>query len=93
MKDFGKYIIEKLKVSKHISTEINLDAFKNGINIRNFSYINLNIPSYYGKGEVAYYVVKDKSRNIIGYVEEFVEGGEPIYTLIVTDDTYDYFCN
>ena len=93
MKDFSKYIIEKLKVSKHISTEINLDAFKNDIAIVSFSYINLNIPSYYGKGEVTYYVVKDKSRNIIGYVEEFVEGGEPIYTLIVTDDTCDYFCN
>jgi hypothetical protein len=93
MKDFGKYIIEKLRVSKHISTEINLDSFKNDIAIVNFSYIHLNIPSYYGKGEVTYDVVKDKSRNIIGYVEEFVEGGEPIYTLIVLDDTYDYFCN
>ena len=93
MKDFGKYIIEKLRVSKHISTEINLDSFKNDIAIVSFSYINLNIPSYYGKGEVAYYAVEDKARNIIGYVEEFEEGGGVTYTLIVTDDTYDYFCN
>ncbi len=92
MKDFGKYILEKLRVSKHISAEIKLDTFKNDIAIVNFSYIHLNIPSYYGKGEVTYYAVEDKARKIIGYVEEFEEGGVT-YTLIVPDDTYDYFCN
>lgn len=93
MKDFGKYIIEKLKVSKHISTEINLDTFKRGIKIFNVSYIHLNIPSYYGKGEVTYYAVENKARKVIGYVEQFEEGGGITYTLIVHDETYDYFCN
>ena len=63
MKDFGKYIIEKLKVSKHISAEINLDTFKSGIKIYNVSYIHLNIPSYYGKGEVTYYAVENKAND------------------------------
>ena len=93
MKDFGKYIIEKLKVSKHISSEINLDTFKRGIKIFNVSYIHLNIPSYYGKGEVTYYAVENKTRKVIGYVEQFEEGGGITYTLIVPDETYDYFCN
>lgn len=93
MKDFSKYIIEKLRVSKHISTEINLDTFKRGIKIFNVSYINLNIPSYYGKGEVTYYAVEDKARKVIGYIEQFEEGGGLTYTLIVPDETYDYFCN
>ena len=92
MKDFSKYIIEKLRVSNHISTEINLDTFKAGIHVHNFSYINLNIKSYYGKGEVTYYTVEDKSGKVIGYVEQFEEGGGIAYTLIVSNDTYDYFC-
>lgn len=41
MKDFGKYITEKLRVSKNISAEINLDTFKNGIDI--FSITHLTI--------------------------------------------------
>lgn len=92
MKDFGKYILEKLRVSKHISAEINLDTFKNGIKIYNCAYIPTTTISYNGKVEVTYYAIEDKSGNIIGYIELFVEGGLT-YTLIVTDDTYDYFCN
>lgn len=92
MKDFSKYIIEKLRVSKHISAEINLDTFKNGIKIYSCAYIPTTTISYNGKVEVTYYAIEDKSGNIIGYIELFEEGGLT-YTLIVTDDTYDYFCN
>ena len=92
MKDFGKYIMEKLKVSKHISAEINLDTFKRGIDIYVKTYLNIKTISYRASVYVTYYAVKDHSGNIISYIEEFNEG-EPIYTLIVPDDAYDYFCN
>lgn len=91
MKDFGKYIIEKLRVSKHISAEINLDTFKNGIKIYSCAYIHTTTISYNGKVEVTYYAIEDKSGNIIGYIELFEEGGLT-YTLILNDDTFDYFC-
>lgn len=91
MKDFGKYIIEKLRVSKHISAEINLDTFKNGIKIYSCAYIPATTISYNGKVEVTYYAIEDKSGNIIGYIELFEEGGLT-YTLILCDDTFDYFC-
>lgn len=91
MKDFSKYIIEKLRVSKHISAEINLDTFKNGIKIYSCAYIPTTTISYNGKVEVTYYAIEDKSGNIIGYIELFVEGGLT-YTLILHDDTFDYFC-
>ena len=92
MKDFGKYIIEKLKVSKTISAEINLDTFKSGIDIYDITHLNIKTISYNGSVSITYYAVEDHSGNIISYVEEFNEG-EPIYTLIVPDETYDYFCN
>lgn len=92
MKDFSKYIIEKLRVSKHISAEINLDTFKNGIKIYSCAYITITTISYNGKVEVTYYAIEDKSGNIIGYIELFAEGGLT-YTLILHDDTYDYFCS
>lgn len=92
MKDFSKYIIEKLRVSKNISTKINLDTFNNGIKIYSCAYITIKTISYNGKVEVTYYVIEDKSGNIIGYIE-LIDEGEPTYTLIVSDETYDYFCN
>jgi hypothetical protein len=92
MKDFGKYILEKLRVSKHISAEINLDTFKNGIDIFSITHLTIKSISYRGSVYVTYYTVKDRSGNIIAYLENFDEG-ELIYTLIVPDETYDYFCN
>lgn len=92
MKDFGKYIIEKLRVSKHISAEINLDTFKNGIDIYDITNLNIKTISYRASVSITYYAIDDHSGNVISYVEEFNEG-EPIYTLIVPDVTYDYFCN
>lgn len=91
MKDFGKYIIEKLKVSKDISAEINLDTFKSGIDIYDITHLNIKTVSYRASVSVTYYAVEAQNGNIIAYVEEFNEG-EPIYTLIISDDTYDYFC-
>jgi len=92
MKDFSKYIIEKLRVSKHVSSEINLDTFnKNSIKVYCCGYIPTASISYNGKVEVTYYVIEDKSGNIIGGIELFEEGGLT-YTLILQDDTYDYFC-
>lgn len=92
MKDFGKYILEKLRVSKHISAEINLDTFKNGIDIFSITHLTIKSISYRGSVYVTYYAVEDSTGNIISYVENFDEG-ELIYTLIVPDETYDYFCN
>lgn len=92
MKDFDKYIIEKLKVSKHISPEINLDTFKHGIKVYDVSFLSLKTISYRGRVYVRYYGITDKSNNTISYIEQFDEG-EPIYTLIVPDETYEYFCN
>lgn len=92
MKDFSKYIIEKLKVSKHISAEINLDTFKRGIDIYDITNLNIKTISYRASVSITYYAVDDHFGNVISYVEEFNEG-EPIYTLIVPDETYDYFCN
>lgn len=92
MKDFGKYIIEKLKVSKTISAEINLDTFKHGIKVYDVSFLNFKTISYRGRVYVRYYGITDKSNNTIAYIEQFDEG-EPIYTLIVPDETYEYFCN
>ena len=40
---------------------------------------------------LTYYVIEDKLGNVIGFVELFEEGGLT-YTLILQDDTYDYFC-
>ena len=48
MKDFGKYIIEKLKVSKHISSEINVDTFKHGIKLYDVSFLSMQTISYRG---------------------------------------------
>ncbi len=92
MKDFSKYIIEKLRVSKHISSEINLDTFKRNIKVYDVSFLSMQTISYRGRVYVTYYGVKDKSNNNIAYIENFNEG-ESIYTLIVPDETYDYFCN
>lgn len=92
MKDFGKYIFEKLKVSKHISSEINLDTFKRNIKVYDVSFLSIQTVSYRGRVYINYYGIKDKSKNTIAYIELFDEG-EPIYTLIVSDDTYEYFCN
>lgn len=92
MKDFGKYITEKLRVSKNISAEINLDTFKNGIDIFSITHLTIKTISYRGSVYVTYYTVEDRTGNIISYLENFDEG-ELIYTLIVPDETYDYFCN
>jgi hypothetical protein len=91
MKDFNKYILEKLKVSKHISAEITLDTFKRGIKLYDVSFLSMETISYRGRIYITYYGIKDKAKNTIAYVEVFNEG-EPIYTLIVPDETYDYFC-
>lgn len=91
MKDFSKYIIEKLKVSKNNISNITLDTFKNGIDIFSISYIHVKTISGKGSVEIEYYSVEDLKGNILGYIELFNEG-EPIYTLILNDLVYDYFC-
>ncbi len=92
MKDFSKYIIEKLRVSKNIFAKINLDTFKSGIDIYDITHLEIkqirNTESIY----VTYYTVNDQSGNDISFIEEFYEG-TTVYTLIVPDETYDYFCN
>ena len=91
MKDFGKYIIEKLRVSKNNISNITLDTFKNGVDIFSISYIRIKTISGKGSVEIEYYAIEDLKGNILGYIELFNEG-EPIYTLILNDLVYDYFC-
>ena len=92
MKDFSKYIIEKLRVSKNSFAKINLDTFKSGIDIYDITHLEIkpmrNAASIY----VTYYTVNDQSGNDISFIEAFYEG-TTAYTLIVPDETYDYFCN
>ena len=92
MKDFSTYIIEKLRVSKHIFAKIDLDTFKSGIDIYDITHLEIkqmrNAASIY----VTYYTVNDQSGNDISFIEEFSES-TTAYTLIVPDETYDYFCN
>lgn len=42
MKDFSKYIIEKLRVSKNSFAKINLDTFKSGIDIYDITHLEMN---------------------------------------------------
>lgn len=92
MKDFSKYIIEKLRVSKNNFTKINLDTFKREIDIYDITHLEIkpmrNAASIY----VTYYTVNDQSGNDISFIEEFFEG-TTVYTLIVPDETYEYFCD
>ena len=92
MKDFSKYIIEKLRVSKNNFAKIDLDTFKSGVDIYDITHLEikpmLNAASIY----VTYYTVNDQSGNDISFIEEFFEGINA-YTLIVPDETYDYFCD
>ena len=92
MKDFSKYIVEKLRVSKNNFVKINLDTFKRGIDIYDITHLEikpmLNGASIY----VTYYTVNDQSGNDISFIEAFYED-TTVYTLIVPDETYDYFCN
>ena len=92
MKDFSKYIIEKLRVSKNSFAKINLDTFKSGIDIYDITHLEIkpmrNASSIY----VTYYTVNDQSGNDISFIEAFYED-TTAYTLIVPDETYDYFCN
>ena len=92
MKDFSKYIIEKLRVSKNSFAKINLDTFKHGIDIYDITHLEIkpirNAASIYA----TYYTVNDQSGNDISFIEELYEG-TTVYTLIVPDETYDYFCN
>ena len=92
MKDFSKYIIEKLRVSKNNFAKINLDTFKREIDIYDITHLEIkpmrNAASIY----VTYYTVNDQSGNDISFIEAFYEG-TTTYTLIVPDETYDYFCN
>ena len=92
MKDFSKYIVEKLRVSKNNFAKINLDTFKREIDIYDITHLVIK-PSYNVAGTYAtYYTVNDQSGNDISFIEEFYEG-TTVYTLIVPDETYDYFCN
>ena len=92
MKDFSKYIIEKLRVSKNIFAKIDLDTFKSGIDIYDITHVEIkpmrNAASIYA----TYYTVNDQSGNDISFIEAFYED-TTVYTLIVPDETYDYFCN
>ena len=92
MKDFSKYIIEKLRVSKNNFAKINLDTFKREIDIYDITHLEIkpirNAASIYA----TYYTVNDQSGNDISFIEELYEG-TTVYTLIVPDETYDYFCN
>ena len=92
MKDFSKYIIEKLRVSKNSFAKIDLDTFKSGIDIYDITHLEIkpmrNAASIY----VTYYTVNDQSGNDISFIEAVYED-TTTYTLIVPDETYDYFCN
>ena len=92
MKDFSKYIIEKLRVSKNIFAKIDLDTFKSGIDIYDITHVEIkpmrNAASIY----VTYYTVNDQSGNDISFIEAFYED-TTVYILIVPDETYDYFCD
>ena len=92
MKDFSKYIIEKLRVSKNNFAKIDLDTFKRGIDIYDITHLEIkpmhNAASIYA----TYYTVNDQSGNDISFIEELYEG-TTVYTLIVPDETYDYFYN
>lgn len=92
MKDFSKYVIEKLRVSKNNFAKINLDTFKSGIDIYDITHLEIkpmrNAASIY----VTYYTVNDQSGNDISFIEAFYED-TTAYTLIVPDETYDYFFN
>ena len=92
MKEFSKYIIEKLRVSNNNFAKINLDTFKRGIDIYDITHLVIK-PSYNVAGTYAtYYTVNDQSGNDISFIEETYEG-TTVYTLIVPDETYEYFCN
>ena len=92
MKDFSRYIIEKLRVSKNNFAKINLDTFKSGIDIYDITHLEIK-PSRNTAGTYAtYYTVNDQSGNDISFIEETYEG-TTVYTLIVPDETYEYFCN
>ena len=92
MKDFSRYIIEKLRVSKNNFAKINLDTFKRGIDIYDITHLEIK-PSRNTAGTYAtYYTVNDQSGNDISFIEETYEG-TTVYTLIVPDETYEYFCN
>ena len=93
MKTLTEHIFERLKVSKNnISDNITLDTFKNGVDIFSISYIHVKTISGKGSVEIEYYSVEDLKGNILGYIELFNEG-EPVYTLILNDSVYDYFCS
>lgn len=91
MKTLKEHIFERLKVSKNNISNITLDAFKNGIDIFSISYIHVKTISARRNVEIEYYAIEDLNGNILGYIELFNEG-EPIYTLILNDLVYDYFC-
>ena len=90
MKTLKEHIFERLKVSKNNISNITLDTFKNGVDIFSISYIHVKTISDISV-EIEYYAVEDLKGNILGYVELFNEG-EQIYTLILNDLVYDYFC-
>jgi len=92
MRTLKEHIFERLKVSKSNISNITLDTFKHGIKLYDVAFLRMQTISYNGHIYINYYSIKDKSKNTIAYVENFDEG-DPIYTLIVPDDTYDYFCN
>ena len=92
MKGLKEHIFERLKVSKNNISNITLDTFKNGIDIFSISYIHVKTISSKRGVEVEYYSVEDLNESILGYIELFNEG-EPIYTLILNDSIYDYFCS
>lgn len=90
MKTLKEHIFERLKVSKNNISNITLDTFKNGVDIFSISYIHVKTISDISV-EIEYYAIEDLKGNILGYIELFNEG-EPIYTLILNDLVYDYFC-
>ena len=92
MKDFSKYIVEKLRVSKNSFVKINLDTFKRGIDIYDITHLEIKPTHNAASIYATYYTVNDQSGNDISFIEELYEG-TTVYTLIVPDETYDYFCN
>ena len=65
MKDFSKYIIEKLRVSKNIFPKIDLDTFKSGIDIYDITHLEIkpmrNAASIY----VTYYTVDNQLKALM----------------------------